>query len=423
MKLKSVHIENYRAIGCLDLQLHPRLTVLHGDNAHGKTSVLSAIAVGLGAIPRLLPGVSGIGFLKTDRRDGRKGVRVTLTTTDSVTWERTWGRIQDGNRHLTRALKQWLEQNALQAWGSNVDLPIMVFYDTDRAVLGLAKLRRRSAGETNRFSALAGALSARTSFREFFDWFYAKENEELREQRSRRNLDYRLKDLSAVRQAISSMLDGVSEPHVELRPTRFVVSEKSDDGPSVVRTLDQLSGGCRAVLALAADLAWRMAQGNPHRNNTLESEVIVLLDEIELHLHPAWQQRILDDLMRTFPNAQFIVSTHSPQVLTTVQPEQIVELRRDGDGIVTSRPDTATYGAEAGDVLTSVMGVNERPRNSFKTSLDEYIRLVSDGEGEYPAALSLREQLEKLSPKDPGLDRADVEIRRQKVLSKVRNSR
>ena len=288
-------------------------------------------------------------------------MRVTLTTTDSVTWECTRGRIPDKSRHLTRELKQWLEKNALQAWGTSVDLPIMVFYDTDRAVIGLATLRRQSAGETNRYSALAGALSARTSFREFFDWFYAKENEELREQRSRRNLDYRLKDLSAVRQAISSMLDGVSEPHVELRPTRFVVSEKSDNRPPVVRTIDQLSGGCRAVLALAADLAWRMAQGNPDRINTLESEAVVLIDEVELHLHPAWQQRILDDLMRTFPNAQFIVSTHSPQVLTTVHPAQIVELQRDGDDIVASIPNAPTFGAEAGDVLSSVMGVNERP--------------------------------------------------------------
>ncbi len=423
MRLKSVRIENYRAIGYLGLQLHPRLTVLHGDNAHGKTSVLSAIATGLGAIPRLLPGVSGVGLLKADQRDGQKGVRVTLTTTDSVTWECTRGRLQDRNRHRTRDLKQWLERNGLQAWGSPVDLPIMVFYDTDRAVLGLATLRRKSATDTNRFSALAGALSARTSFREFFDWFYSKENEELREQRNRRNLDFKLKDLSAVRQAISSMLDGVSEPHVELRPTRFVVSEQSDQGPPVVRTLDQLSGGCRAVLALAADLAWRMAQGNPHRKNALESEVVVLIDEVELHLHPAWQQRILDDLMRTFPNAQFIVSTHSPQVLTTVHPDQVVELRRGVDDIVASGTNAPTYGAEAGDVLSSVMGVDECPKNTFQATLEEYVRLVSDGEGESPAALSLRKYLEELSPNDPGLDRADVEIRRHKILSMVRRSK
>ena len=116
------------------------------------------------------------------------------------------------------------------------------------------------------------------------------------------------------------MLPEVSNPRIELNPLRFVVSQKSEEGRVEKLSLNQLSGGYRIVLALAADLARRMAQGNPHMDDPLQSKAIVLIDEIELHLHPAWQQRILSDLMRTFPNAQFIVSTHSPQVLTTVEP-------------------------------------------------------------------------------------------------------
>ena len=88
MKLELLEIENYRAIEQLELPLNPDLTVFHGDNAHGKTSILSAIAVGLGSIPRFLPGVSSIGFLKTDLR-GLRPLRVTLTTTtEGVAWER-----------------------------------------------------------------------------------------------------------------------------------------------------------------------------------------------------------------------------------------------------------------------------------------------------------------------------------------------
>ena len=157
------------------------------------------------------------------------------------------------------------------------------------------------------------------------------------------------------------MLPEISNPRIELNPLRFVVSQKSEEGQTEKLSLNQLSGGYRIVLALAADLARRMAQGNPHLNDPLQSEAIVLIDEIELHLHPAWQQRILSDLMRTFPNAQFIVTTHSPQVLTTVEPQRIVELYRDGDNIAAGAPAGATYGAEAGDVLAAVMHVNERP--------------------------------------------------------------
>ena len=431
MKLKSVEIYNFRAIQKLRLRLDPQLTVLHGDNAHGKTSVLGAIALGLGAVPTLLPDVSGIGFSKKDRREG-KGARVSLTTTDEVSWERTSGLTrktgwfsrsddaEDAPRHPLRDLKQWLESHALRAWGTPVDLPILVFYDTERAVPNLTKQRGLPKSTPSRYAALAGALSARTSFRELFEWFYAKENEELREQRERRDHDYRLKELSVVRTAISSMIEGVTEPHVELRPLRFVVSERLNGEAPSKRTLDQLSGGYQAVLALAADLASRMAQGNPHRPNPLESEAITLIDEIELHLHPSWQQRILGNLMRTFPNTQFIVSTHSPQILTTVQPHHIVALRRENSRIFAQQMSEATFGAKAGDVLSTVMGVDERPSgNSFVQTLESYTRLVSDGRGESEDAVVLRRKLEELSPRDPALDRADIEIRRRRMMKSV----
>ena len=220
------------------------------------------------------------------------------------------------------------------------------------------------------------------------------------------------------------MLPEVSNPRIELNPLRFVVSQKSEEGQAEKLSLNQLSGGYRIVLALAADLARRMAQGNPHLNDPLQSEAIVLIDEIELHLHPAWQQRILSDLMRTFPNAQFIVSTHSPQVLTTVEPKHIiVELYRDGDNIVAGAPKGATYGAEAGDVLAAVMHVSERPLdNKFTEALDQYRRLVSEGQGETTEALKLRRTLEKLSPRDYALTSADLEIKQRKLFKQMAES-
>ena len=87
MKLERVEIRNYRAIEKLDLPLDPDLTVLHGANGHGKTSVLGAIAAGLGSIPMLLPEVSGVRFLKTDRH-GQRPLRVMLRTRDGIEWER-----------------------------------------------------------------------------------------------------------------------------------------------------------------------------------------------------------------------------------------------------------------------------------------------------------------------------------------------
>ena len=434
MKLKHVEIENYRAIETLDLPLDPDLTVLHGDNGHGKTSVLSAIAAGLGSIPMLLPEVSGIGFRKTDRR-GQRPLRVALHTLDGIEWERRMAgqRILTRHRLLRevtrrRSLREVL--NAIVAADREgvkpIDLPIVAFYDTDRAVFDAPHRRRDFKTEFPRYAALEGALTPRANFKEFFKWFYAMENEEVREQKERRDWYYHLKELSAIRKAIKRMVRGVSDPRIKLRPLRFVVSMESGAGKKEELALDQLSGGYRIMLALAADLARRMAQGNPHLDDPLQSEAIVLIDEVDLHLHPKWQQHVLTDLTRTFPNTQFIVSTHSPQVLTTVHPRNIVWLYHDDGRIVAGQSDAptyATYGAEAGSVLEAIMGVRERPAdNDFTETLKEYMELVGDDKGESEKGRALRHKLEELSPYDYGLNRADIEMRRRKVLKRMGKS-
>ena len=429
MKLKSVEIENYRAIEKLELSLDPSLTVLHGDNGYGKTSVLSAIAVGLGDEAMLGPFLDVfIYFCEEDWREGAENPRVSLFSVDGKACKRQGTRsvFEREKAEIEMSGRREIVEKALVGNSQeNRKIPIGVLYGTDRTVSDVPESvvsPRHLPRRVSRLDALKGALSARTDFEDLFAWFYFKEDEELREQKERRDFDYQLKEVSAVRQAISSMLPEVSDPRTESNPPRFVVSWESEQGQVEKLSLDQLSGGYRIVLALAADLARRMVQGNPHLDDPLESEAIVLIDEIELHLHPSWQQRVLIDLARTFPNAQFIASTHSPQVLTTVEPQRIVELAREGDRIVAGTPAGATYGAEAGDVLSVVMGVKERPENEFTKALEQYRRLVSEGEGESEEALALRHKLEELSPRDYALNRADLEIRRRKMFKRMAES-
>ena len=427
MKLERVEIENYRAIKKLELPLDPALTVFHGANGHGKTSVLGAIAAGLGSIPTLLPKVSGVGFLKTDRR-GLRPLRVKLRTRDGIEWER---RVLDPQK--TSKPRRWTRRRALKEAmeaivvadreeAEPLVLPIVAFYDTDRAVFDAPHRRRNFKTEFHRYAALEGALAPRTNFREFFKWFYALENEELREKREQRDWDYQLPELKAVRKAIVRMAPGVSDPRIKLRPLRFAVSVESEAGKPEELALDQLSGGYRIVLALAADLARRMAQGNPHLADPLESEAVVLIDEVDLHLHPGWQQRILVDLRRTFPNTQFIVSTHSPQVLTTVDSKHVIHLHRTNQTIVAGQSSAPIYGAEAGSVLEAVMGVQERPDaeyNEFVQKLGEYMRLVDERRGRSEDATALRKELEDLSARDPALDAADMEMERQEIFKRM----
>ena len=429
MKLEKVTIENYRAIKKLDVQLDPTLTVLHGPNGHGKTSVLSAIATGLGSIPTLLPEIAGVGFLKTDRR-GQRPLRVALRTVDGTEWERRrlgrQGTVKYRAVASTRTLKEAMEEilAADREEAEPINLPIVAFYDTDRAVSDKPPRARSSTTEPVRYAALKGALGVRADFNDFFTWFFHRENEELREKNERKDFNHRLKDLDAVRKAIERMVSGVSEPRVKLRPPRLVLSVELEEGKRQELALNQLSGGYRIVLALVADLTRRMAQGNPHLDDPFESEAVVLIDEVDLHLHPEWQQRILVDLMRTFPNAQFIVSTHSPHVLTTVDPKHILHLHKEDGSIVASPCPalTPTYGAEAGGVLEAVMGVGERPaaeHNEFVKKLDEYMSLVDEGSGRGETAMALRASLEALSARDPALDRADMEMERQEIFKKL----
>ena len=243
MKLKSVEIENYRAIDELRLHFYPSLTVLHGDNAHGKTSVLSAIAVALGRIPTLLPDVSGIDFRKTDRRVPSQPVRVAVTTTEGIEWERL---VQAGRRPRRRLSWELVEVihaivDADQEKRKPRDLPIVAFYDTDRAVFDAPQRRRGFTRDFSRYQALEGALAARTNFREFFKWFYTMENEELRAQKQERDFEYRLKELEAVRSAITAMVPELSEPSIKHRPLRFVVSVRSGQSKSEELALEQLS--------------------------------------------------------------------------------------------------------------------------------------------------------------------------------------
>ncbi len=432
MKLKSVKIENYRAIEKLELPLDPSLTVFHGANGCGKTSVLSAIAVGVGDMMGALLDESTIDFCEEDWRKGAGPPGVCVSRADrhgEVTWERredeqTDEESKEQRRGLLRDKdrRKYLDE-ALRT--NQNEMPIVAFYDTDRTASGMPEVSNdpRDIRKFSRLAALEGALAARTDFEALFAWFYAKEDEELRAQKARRDFDYQLEDLSAVRRAISAMLPEVSDPRFELNPIRFVVSLGPKQGQSAELSLDQLSGGYRIVLALAADLARRMAQGNPHLDDPLESEAVVLIDEIELHLHPAWQQRVLGDLRRTFPNTQFIVSTHSPQVLTTVKPQHIVELHRDGDLIEAGAPAGATYGAEAGDVLSVVMGVNERPpENEFTKALEQYRHLIREGQWASKKALALRKKLKRMSPDDPALDRANLEIKRRELFDQMAKS-
>jgi predicted ATP-binding protein involved in virulence len=326
MQIDKITIDNFRAKSHIEMQLGQRLTLLIGENGTGKSTILDAISIGLGAILTHLPKVTGVSFKNTDiKQSGNKKApycRVRIETQRDIVWDRTMRRDKSKKSASDippatglSGLKKYLENEIINPFNEDKEfqLPIISYYGVSRALLDVP-LRRRGFPKTHqRFESLENALNATTRFKSAFVWFYNKENEEQRKQKEFRSFDYKLPELEAVRMAIEKVFPDITEPHIMLNPLRFAVKMNGE-------TLDimQLSDGYKTLLSLIIDLASRMALANPHIPNPLEAPATVLIDEIDLHLHPEWQGRVIGDLLSAFPNAQFILTTHSPFVVASI---------------------------------------------------------------------------------------------------------
>jgi predicted ATP-binding protein involved in virulence len=447
MKLKSVKLQNFRAIQELELPLHPQLTVFVGNNADGKTTILDAIAIGLGAILTRLPDIKGRNFGKYDLRQSLKNtekrpkitdslvkhieyapfVRVTLTaeTVEKTTiiWDRTAKKTirSDFSSDIKLAqLNQYLDKiiKAIDK-EEEVYLPVVVYYGTERAVLHNAV--RKFNKDFGRYKALDRALEADQRLSEMVQWFAFQEDMERRLREEQKDYTLSLPILDAVKKAICQIIPYSSNPRTLLNPLHLIVTiEHSGWTEPEILSLEQLSDGYRTTLAMGMDLARRLAQANPFYGvDSCLAPAVVLIDEIDLHLHPSWQQTILSTLRQVFPNVQFIVTTHSQAVLTTVKTENIWQLERcKENGICAYRPIINPYASESNRVLHSIMHVDPRPQNLPEVAnLQDYLQMVNHGEYDTFDARAKRKKLEDSLGKDePGLNLADMLIRKHKVL-------
>ena len=196
---------------------------------------------------------------------------------------------------------------------SKVQLPVVVYYGTGRGQIYVPERRVNFQKDFPRWDCYTGALLAATDFKRFFAWFDRMEDEERRKKVDERNFDYKNKELETVKRALNVFIgEKYRDPRTKTRPLRFVVND-CVDGQEL--RIEQLSDGYKMTIAMVADIASRMAEANPHMDDPLQTSGIVLIDEIDLHLHPLWQRDIVKQLQEAFPNIQFIVTTHSPSVV------------------------------------------------------------------------------------------------------------
>ncbi len=468
MRLKRITLNNFRCFEQLTVDFHPKLTVIVAENGTGKTAILEAIATGFGRLLTKLPKVGGIAPRQTDIRIESGGSQAPFMNvlldaeTDAPKGEVQWTihKNRDNSVRTAKAVASQLSPEIAKIGQKQIDkyasslaeavddystglinaensgnayfLPVVAYYGTDRAVLDEARPRKNSKRNFSRFDALAGALQGKARFNAAIEWFAFMEDAERRAQQEQRDFDYRLSALNTVRSAIINTLPvGFSNPHTEIRPFRFVIDRLTPDGVKRSYLLDQLSDGFRIMLALVMDLARRMAQANsllaPGGNpivNPLDLPAIVLIDEVDLHLHPQWQQTVLADLTRTFRGTQFIVTTHSPQVLTTVKAECIRGLKSVDGKVVVKDDYQFSEGAESQLALEDILGVSPRPQNlDVVKQLNAYLDLVAKDQWDTPDAAELRSKLDEWGHgHETALIKADMDIRMRQYRRERGNS-
>ena len=185
-----------------------------------------------------------------------------------------------------------------------------------------------------------------------------------------------------------------------MRPSKGSASRVEIDINGTTLEVRQLSDGERSVLALVLDIAKRLSQANPRLEDPLTSaQAVILIDEIDLHLHPQWQRKIVGNLEKTFPNCQFIATTHSPQVIGEVQHDKIQIIK---DGKIYSP--SHSFGIDSSRVLEEVMFTNSR-NPAVEKEINRVARLIADGKSE-EAKAAIKTLSDEIGEDDPEITRA-----------------
>lgn len=434
MIIKSLSLKNFRRFKNIDIDFHPELTVIVANNGQGKTSILDAATIALGTFI----GAFDFGKAKSieqkdahyhrvaSQSDNEQVFPVRLEAEFSeidglvvreLTGKKTKTTIKDA-APLTNYGKQLMERvRSLES----VPLPLMSYYGSGRLWNSHKNTSRKAVLSASRTLGYEDCFTSASSFTQVQQWMTKATYASL-QQESMSNYDgYTLKDqIQGIQNTVDRVLasSGWSGFHYSVQHEELAMTHQEVG----VLPVSLLSDGVRAMVSLVADMAWRCAKLNPFlgANAQQETSGIAFIDEVDMHLHPSWQQTVVSSLKQAFPNIQFVLTTHSPQVLSTVPRECIRVLTTDIEhGAIAATPIAPSYGEPSNDVLHAIMHVNPQPPVPEKALLDELTSLVDQGEYESAHAQKLLGNLKKaLNKQHPQIQRIERSIRRQEALKR-----
>lgn len=423
-------------------QLSSNVTVLVGNNGAGKTSLLKSLATSLSWLVARIRSEKGSGSPIPEEviRNGANSAAVHIELTDTDGLAATPDENHQFHWVLAKARKgrKGEQSSNLQALNElagryrtrlsendKVSLPLIAFYPVERVVLDIPlKIRERHT-----FFQLDGydnSLNQGVDFRRFFEWFREREDSEneigipvdtleklagsfgkdsdVWRTLVEMNASSRDRQLTAVRSAIAHFMPEFTDLRVRRKPHLHMSVNKNGETLNVL----QLSQGEKSLMALVGDIARRLAMLNPALENPLEGDGIVLIDEVDMHLHPTWQRTLVARLTKTFPHCQFVLTTHSPLVISDHK-DLLVYLLDDG----TLTPLSSLYGQDANSVLMDVMHTDIR-NAQVNSQLNDLLDAIHDRELE--KARHLLAQLESELPEtNLELLKARLLLRKQKL--------
>ena len=379
MQLRHLTLTHIRAFNHAEITFQPGMNLIVGINGVGKSTILDTLRILLSqALPQFSPSRSKpLTFADADINLTQTALTAELTLAVANLECRY---LVHQPRFLYSATATLTDEIRDQAY-ENVDRRILTpngkdiqksLKNTPQPPLAIYFSPRRALANTStkftthsKNAAFADALDHRElRLMEFADWWLAQTA------LAAENAPNAQRHLDVLASAISSIIDTCTN----IRAQRETFDHLDKQGKSTPQTsttllidkagvtldLRQLSDGERGILALVLDLARRLSQANPHLADPLQAAAVVLIDELDLHLHPQWQRTIVQKLTTTFPNCQFIATTHSPLIIGEVQPSGLTLLSQDDRGITVMQPGLQGFGLDSSWILQHLMGTESR---------------------------------------------------------------
>lgn len=381
INIDAVHLQNYRCFNDVEVNLNEDYTVLVGINGTGKTSILDGIAVGISGFLDELNGSASKKITKDDARistyySGKRlqtvsnypvGVEINASVDgQSLVWRRV---ISTENSKLSPNKDELIETLAyimreeIKDGNNSIYLPIVAYYGTDRLrnIYG-TKNSIKDGVVTNRLKGYDYCLASAIDYKKFSDWFEEMTLIELQD-------GEHVPELNVVKTAVQesyNLLTGNEEEcriDYQLKSKEIEISRIINNKTEIV-PLRMLSDGMKSVLIMIGDIAYRMAKLNPDLSEDITKLTpgIVIIDEIDMHLHPSWQKNIIKAIKSVFPRIQLITTTHAPSVLTNISQEHLVRLY----DYNAYDYQNELYGRDIDSILSEVMDTTVRPNEVIK---------------------------------------------------------